>query len=162
MGRPYGAILCAAVIAIATAALAGDLPDPRLTPGAVLTTDLATVCIPGYAASVRYVTPETKRFVYAEYGIASHQPGEYEVDHLISLELGGSNDIANLWPESHWTEPWNAHVKDRLENRLHELVCEGRLSLSEAQRAIAIDWIETSSKAGKILNRAAAPQALEM
>jgi hypothetical protein len=29
-----------------------------------------------------------KAQVYAEYGIASHASGEYEMDHLISLELG--------------------------------------------------------------------------
>jgi hypothetical protein len=74
-------------------------------------------------------------------GITHHAAGEYEVDHLISLELGGSNDIKNLWPESYRTEPWNAHVKDKLEDRLHDLVCAGRISLAEAQRAIATDWI---------------------
>ena len=58
--------------------------------------------MPSYAHSVRNVSAATKRAVYAEYGIASHQPGKYEVDHLISLELGGSNDIRNLWPESYW------------------------------------------------------------
>jgi hypothetical protein len=121
MGRASRAIVCAAAALAASiaSALAGDLPDPRLTPGAVLTTDAVAVCIPGYAHSVRNVSVATKRAVYAEYDIASHQPGEYEVDHLISLELGGSNDIANLWPESYLTQPWNAHAKDRIDNRLH-------------------------------------------
>jgi hypothetical protein len=66
---------------------------------------------------------------------------EYEIDHLISLELGGSNDIKNLWPESCRTEPWNARAKDKLENRLHELVCTGQILVEDAQRAIAQDWI---------------------
>src|SRR5262249_16647341 len=79
--------------------------------------------------------------VYAEYGITSHQPREYEVDHLISLELGGSNSIKNLWPQSYKTKPWNARVKDRLENRLHELVCSGQLDLATAQTETAPDWI---------------------
>jgi hypothetical protein len=96
---------------------------------------------PGYAKSVRHVSGKVKAQVYAEYGIVSHRSGEYEVDHLISLELGGSNDIKNLWPESYQSEPWNAHVKDKLEDRLHSLVCAGRMSLEEAQRAIARDWI---------------------
>jgi hypothetical protein len=126
---------------IATPANAADLPDPTLTPGTVMTTDAAAVCTPGYTKSVRHVSGKVRAQVYAEYGIVSHRSGEYEVDHLISLELGGSNDIKNLWPESYWTERWNARVKDKLEDRLHNLVCSGKLRLEEAQRAIARDWI---------------------
>ena|SRR3984893_13624902 len=74
--------------------------------------------------------------------VTSHGPGDYEIDHLIPLELGGSNLIKNLWPESHRTSPWNAQVKDRLEGKLHELVCSGQLDLKTAQQAIASNWIE--------------------
>jgi hypothetical protein len=63
-----------------------------------------------------------------------------EVDHLISLELGGSNRPANLWPEP-YDIVWNAKVKDKLENRLHKMVCAGEIDLSTAQKAIAKDWI---------------------
>jgi hypothetical protein len=108
-----------------------------------MTTDAAIVCMSGYAKSVRHVSGKVKAMVYAEYGIATHASGEYEVDHLISLELGGSNDIKNLWPESYHSEPWNAHVKDKLEDRLHEMVCSGRMRLEDAQQAIARDWIAT-------------------
>src|SRR5258708_10888946 len=80
--------------------------------------------------------------VYAECAITMHGPGDYEVDHLIPLELGGSNSIKNLWPESHRTAPWNAQVKDRLEGKLHELVLRGPLHLNTAQQAIAVNWIE--------------------
>ena len=65
---------------------------------------------------------------------------------LRSLELGGSNSIKNLWPESYRTSPWNARVKDRLENRLHELECDGDLDLKTAQREIAANWIEAYKK----------------
>jgi hypothetical protein len=122
-------------------AVAQDLPDPRLTPGDVVTTDAGAICRPGYAKSVRHVPGKVKAAAYREYGIKRHRPGEYEVDHLVSLELGGSNDIRNLWPESYETAPWNAHVKDKVENRLHDLVCTGALDLKEAQRAIARNWI---------------------
>jgi hypothetical protein len=64
----------------------------------------------------------------------------HEVDHLISLELGGSNVIRNLWPEP-YAGKWGARTKDVLENRLHELVCEGRLVLASAQHQEARDWI---------------------
>ena len=100
------------------------------------------LCIPGYAKKVRNVPAEMKREVYEEYGVTSHAPGDYEVDHLIPLEIGGSNSIKNLWPESHRTSPWNAQVKDRLEGKLHELVCSGQLDLKTAQQAIASNWIE--------------------
>ncbi|MBX6333697.1 MAG: HNH endonuclease [Gemmatimonadaceae bacterium] len=99
------------------------------------------MCVPGYSKKVRNVPAAVKRKVYAAYGITHHAPGEYEVDHLISLELGGSNAIANLWPESYRTTPWNARVKDALENYLHREVCAGRISLKDAQREIATDWI---------------------
>jgi len=129
------------VLALCLPVLAGDLPDPSLTPGAVLTTDAATVCKPGYSATVRHTSAALKAKVYANYGITSHKPGEFEVDHLVSLELGGDDVEENLWPQSYLTQPWNAHVKDRLENELHRRVCAGKMSLEEAQGKIKGDWI---------------------
>lgn len=118
------------------------MPNTRLTPGdAFPTATREDVCRPGYAHSVRHVSGSTKHRVYAAYGIGTHHSGEYEVDHLISLELGGSNDERNLWPQSYETRPWNARVKDRLENYLHAQVCGGRMTLLHAQVAISTDWI---------------------
>ena len=122
------------------------LPDPRLTPGATLTVTTDDLCTPGYARAVRDVPVEVKREVYAEYGITDHEPGEYEIDHLISLELGGSNSIKNLWPQSYKTQPWNAHVKDALEDELHRLVCAGQLDLKTAQHDISTHWIGAYQK----------------
>jgi len=71
------------------------------------------------------------------------QPGRYgnalEIDHIVSLELGGSNDIANLFPEKLYARP-GYRVKDKLENRLHALVCAGSIGLRAAQRGIAGNW----------------------
>lgn len=119
---------------------AGALPDPACTPGEVLTGDAAAVCVAGYAGSVRAVGTRTKNAVFAEYGVTSHPPGAYEVDHLVGLELGGSNGIANLWPEAAAGRP-GFHEKDRVENALHRRVCAGEMALAEAQRAIATDWV---------------------
>ena len=117
------------------------LPDSSCTPGAIFTNiTVAQVCKAGYAQSVRNVPQSEKDQVYAEYGIAQHAPGAYEVDHLISLEIGGSNDIKNLWPQS-YTGPYNAHMKDTLENFLHDQVCGGKLQLQCTQRAISSNWI---------------------
>lgn len=76
----------------------------------------------------------------------SATPACYEEDHLISLELGGDpRSPDNLWPEP-WFGPWNAHVKDTLENRLHRMVCAGQIPLREAQQAIASDWVAAYRK----------------
>ena len=122
------------------------MPDPNLTPGATLPVASGDICVSGYSKKVRNVPADIKQQVYAEYGITSRQPGEYEVDHLISLELGGSNSIKNLWPESYVTQPWNAHVKDKLENELHAEVCAGKIDLPTAQHEIATDWIASYKK----------------
>jgi hypothetical protein len=118
------------------------LSDPACTPGAIFpdaTKD--QICTSGYSAQVRNVPQAEKDQAYAEYGILAHSPGQYEVDHLISLELGGSNDIANLWPEPAEPHP-GFHEKDKVENYLHSQVCSGALSLQDAQAEIANNWLQ--------------------
>ena len=113
------------------------LQDSACTPGAILATGTKdAICKSGYAKSVRNVPTSEKDQVYAEYGIKSHTSGQYEVDHLVSLELGGSNDIANLWPELASPKP-GFHEKDQVENYLHDQVCSGAVSLQQAQTEIA-------------------------
>jgi hypothetical protein len=119
---------------------AADVPNPRLTPGAVLSTSAARICRPGYSASVRDVPYSVKLAVYARYGVP-YVAYEHEVDHLVSLEVGGSNAITNLWPEP-YAGRWGARTKDVLENALHDLVCSGRLSLPHAQRIEARNWVK--------------------
>ncbi len=120
---------------------ANGLPDAACTPGAIFpTATVGEICTPGYTTQVRDVPIEVKDQVYAEYGIASHEPGQYEVDHLIALELGGSNDISNLWPEPADPRP-GFHEKDQLENYLHDQVCSGTLPLQQAQLEIATNWL---------------------
>lgn len=118
------------------------LPDPACTPGAIFpNATKEEICTPGYSSQVRDVSESLKEDVYAEYGIFSHEPGQYEVDHHVPLELGGSNDIANLWPEPAEPQP-GFHEKDKVENYLHDQVCEGAISLRDAQNIIAHDWLE--------------------
>jgi Excalibur calcium-binding domain len=113
-------------------------PNSALTPGAVFPEATAdAVCVVGYSGSVRNVTTGERLRVYAEYGI-SDVPGADEVDHLIPVELGGSNDLNNLWPEPYFAP--GAHEKDRVENYLHDQVCGGAISLGDAQQAIVRDW----------------------
>ena len=118
------------------------LPDAACTPGAIFADATKDkICVPGYSSSVRDVPQAEKDQVYAEYGITSHQPGQYEVDHLVSLELGGSNDIANLWPEPADPRP-GFHEKDKVEDYLHSQVCSGALPLQQAQVQIATNWTQ--------------------
>jgi hypothetical protein len=125
----------------------GPLPDAACTPGARFTTvTKADVCVPGYAKRVRNVSSALKKAVYTAYAMTKHFNGRTgEVDHLVSLELGGSNDQANLFPEAARPRP-GSHDKDTLENRLHALVCDGKLTLSAAQRAIGKDWVKAYAK----------------
>lgn len=116
------------------------LQDSACTPGAVLTTDTSVICVPGYTQTVRNVTTATKKKVFREYGIPWSLHSNYEVDHLISLELGGSNDISNLWPESYEIKN-GSRTKDVFENYLHREMCAGRLSLPIAQREISGNWL---------------------
>ena len=67
------------------------------------------------------------------------------IDHIVSLELGGSNDIANLFPEEASPRP-GYHDKDRLENRLHALVCAKKTLTPATQRSIAANWVALYEK----------------
>ncbi len=123
----------------AFAAPLGVLPDPALTPGAVdpaVTQEniMQTICVHGYSAKHRHVTTEEKKEALAKYRAAYKRwpRGPYEFDHLISLEIGGVNDIDNLWPE-----PLRlAKKKDQAEDYLHRLVCSDKILLKDAQESI--------------------------
>jgi uncharacterized protein DUF3761/uncharacterized protein DUF2510 len=126
------------------------LPDPLRTPGAtnpsVNQNDIdSTICVSGWTATVRpsstYTTDLKVKQLDSGYAYRGDtNTGDYEEDHLISLEIGGSpTSELNLWPE-----PYNsadgARVKDVVENKLHDLVCAGSISLATAQQAIAGNW----------------------
>ncbi len=122
-------------------AASGGLQDKACTPGDILSNATKNeICQPGYSRNVRNVPTSEKNKVYAEYGITHHSAGEYEVDHLVSLELGGSNNISNLWPEAASPKP-GFHEKDKVENWMHDQVCSGAISLQDAQVQIATDWL---------------------
>jgi hypothetical protein len=125
----------------------GALPDAGCTPGTrYRLVGKRQVCTPGYAGRVRDVPQSRKDAVYRAYGIKRHFDGRNgEVDHLVSLELGGTNATGNLFPEAASPAP-GSHEKDRLENRLHAEVCDGRTRLRAAQRLIAGNWVRAYRK----------------
>jgi hypothetical protein len=138
------------------------LPNSKLTPGDTIPgVTVDDVCTPGWATDHRHVTETMRVQVYREYGFnfdycQGPEPGvasqACEVDHLIPLELGGSNDMKNLWPQPYsctlkamcgatYDPRPGAAEKDQLENELHRLVCHGKLTLTDAQRCIASHWV---------------------
>ncbi|MCU1488233.1 MAG: hypothetical protein JWN67_4979 [Actinomycetia bacterium] len=175
--KKYVAVALACVLSVAAFSDAHAAPaaprqlngiyvEPRadLSPGAVdpkvtqANLDV-TICKAGYSASVRpptsYTGPlEVKQI--AAYGYKNRTPSDFELDHLISLELGGSpRDPKNLWPE-----PWEkqgaklvptgfgAESKDKLEDYLHRAVCAKRIKLVDAQRMEAVGWIAAANSFG--------------
>jgi len=129
----------------------GQLPDPRCTPGsidpAVTQADIrSTICKKGWTATVRPPESQTERFKFdvAYPAYRTPQSERTELDHLVPLELGGSNDATNLWPES----PPTPNPKDKVENALNAAVCDGRVKLAAAQAAIAADWLTAEKKLG--------------
>lgn len=117
------------------------LPDAKYSPGEIAIADRSQLCPVAHTAARRHVTREMKMRVCEAYGIpaAKCNGRNYEIDHIISLELGGSNSLTNLFPQPWWPRP-GAHEKDHLENWLHAQVCSGKITLGAAQRFIARDW----------------------
>jgi len=123
-------------------------PDRNLTPGAIDPSVTQaniheTICHPKYTLKVRHVSYSTKKKVINSY-LKAHPEwvkckpigmASCEIDHHISLEIGGSNDPKNLWPQP----IDDARKKDVLENRLHRKVCNGEMTLQEAQKEI-LGW----------------------
>ena len=117
-------------------------PNPKLTPGLALPLTEADICRERSGTRPRLVLASIGKKVFDEYGIRNPEPRHYEMDYLIDPDLGGSDDSSNLWPQP-YSAMWNAHVKDALEENLRDLVCAGKISLAQAQRDIATDWIAT-------------------
>ena len=149
---PWRWSLAAGFIVVFLAGLAlyvrrGDAPVPssRLTPGETRIVTLDDVCRLRGSTRPQTIPATLQQEVFSEYGIRNAGPGTYEVDYLITPELGGADTIRNLWAEP-YSGVWNARVKDRLEDRLHNLVCSGKVDLATAQREIATDWISAYKK----------------
>jgi hypothetical protein len=118
------------------------LNDLKATPGAVGTMTAKQLCAKDFrTGTVRSVTEAAKRAACAEYGLAKMDcvGSKVEIDHLISLELGGTNDLKNLWPEPYAPKP-GAREKDQVEDALHRQVCAGAVPLAAAQHEISTDW----------------------
>jgi len=138
------------------------VPDPKCTPGAINTTltsavlrnpEFRTTCVRNNLTSA-----SQKATTYSLYNIAHPDQNQgvmqtCELDHLISLELGGADSLDNIWPqcgppgvvlrERYFKE------KDAVENYLAKQVRDGVMNLEEAQSGIASDWTQYLDEAMK-------------
>jgi hypothetical protein len=149
-------IFVAALALWATVVYGQVLPDPAITPGAVCVVDLPTLCKTKWGKDERHVTLAMKVQVAKSYGVPvtysaagvpsfphvvikgkSSSAGEF--DHLASRENGGCDSVSNLWYQP-YTGTWNAHMKDKLENKLHVEMCAGRIQPADAVAALVHDW----------------------
>lgn len=139
------------IVALCASASARDLilPDPDLTPGVAVEITTKELCSKKWGRDARHVTAAMKREVFARYGLRGNTDKackrdahgrRCEIDHLISRELGGADDVDNLWPQPYGGKPWNATRKDRVENRLHKEVCAGNITLEQARKEIRADY----------------------
>jgi hypothetical protein len=140
---------------VRTAAKGLPLPDPVCTPGVVSTAVnqenlSSTICRSGYTKTVRPPQSQTGAFK-RKIMVAYHESaplGAYELDHLISLQLGGSNDAGNLWPQRNDLPGGESDSKDPVESALNRAVCARRVTLAAAQSAIATDWTTALARLG--------------
>lgn len=126
------------------------LPDAKVTPGAIRTTDESGICAKTFRTGpYRKTTEATKIAVCKEYAVKNcPHLGFLEIDHLVPLELGGLDDIKDLWPQPAKPLP-GYHQKDVLEDYLKRAVCVTKsISLADAQGCIMHDWVACSKRFG--------------
>jgi len=121
-----------------------SIPDPVLTPGETRNVTLNMLCTTS-TSLVRNVPSSVSKQVYLAYGMKTKRSGYCagdgycELDHDISLSLGGSNGAKNLFPMP-YSGACNAHDKDKLEFKLYKLMCSKTITMKQAQKLISGDW----------------------
>src|SRR6266568_2196320 len=126
-----------------------QLPNPKLTPGAIRTTNAIEICADTFRTGpYRHTTAAMKKQVCRSYGVERCPLLDVmEIDHLIPLELGGADEVTNLWPElAEYKAGPGFHIKDQLENELHRRVCRGKMALPAAQSCIAKNWVQCNDR----------------
>lgn len=123
------------------------VPNPKLTPGATRRVAYEEICPAQDDDKDPAVPTSMQQAVFKEYGVRRiARTHEFQVDYLINPQLGGTGEIRNLWPQPYGLTLWNAHAKDDLEDRLHQMVCNREIGISEAQHELATNWIAAYKK----------------
>lgn len=131
------------------------LPNAQRTPGKVLTKSLATISVPHYADHVRRMPLSEKRAVAQSYGYTGSS-ADIRYDHLIPLELGGSNVMQNVWPQP----LAQSKIKDGLEDHVRSEVFKGHIPLTDAQKRFAENWVQFWIDSGHPGHPTPSPKAL--
>jgi hypothetical protein len=132
-------VMAAAFVGVSSYA-AAQLPSAFQTPGNKSRANEAQVCAADFEASVKPMAKWQRDQALERYG---KRPEDFtgELDHLIPISLGGTNDPENLWPL-----PANKDVgpaeKKALDQKLHQMVCDKTIKLKDAQDAIKKDWVK--------------------
>jgi hypothetical protein len=157
---------------------AAPLPDAKVTPGVadpVAVADVSksphmvdgverNICAKDFRTEPIRKTivdfDKLKQESCTEYGVTSCN-ASVEGDHLISIENGGCKDcLGNIWPQ-----PEDAagvvgfHTKDVVENRTHDLICTGKITLEQGQRGLAGDWYQFAADQGILPTKEEVPRA---
>jgi hypothetical protein len=129
-----------AVVVGVPAMAAAQLPSAFQTPGAKGKASEAQVCAAGFEASVKPMAKWQHDQALERYG---KRPEDFtgELDHLIPISLGGTNDLENIWPLPP-NKDMGPEQKKELDLTLHRLVCDKTLTLKAAQEAIRKDWVK--------------------
>jgi hypothetical protein len=136
-------VMCALVGAAAISVIADSqtgLPNSFLTPGDAKKVTKEQICAPDYMAKLKPTKDSMKDEAFERYGLRAAAASSDVLDHLVPVELGGTDDLENLWPQPAKGE-WNATQKDALEQKLHAMVCDGSITLKQAQTAIKKNWV---------------------
>jgi hypothetical protein len=134
----FGFIL--AVVLGPSSFAAAQLPNGSQTPGATTKANMAQVCAADFESAAKPVTGRQQSEALNRYGL---RPENFtgDLDHLIPVSLGGSNDPDNLWPLPP-SRTLGPDQKKALDVKLHQLVCDSTITLKQAQDAIRKDWVK--------------------
>mgnify|MGYP003394393201 CR=1 FL=1 len=135
-------------------------PNFQLNPGKLSSLDPNKTCLdPNWRTSsvrppVSYTNALKKQDITL-YHYADTNMADYELDHIVSLEVcGDPKDPTNLWPQL-YNLIWNgkdigAKVKDKVENLMAKMVKARQLTIQEAADNLRFDWVNVGMKYGII------------
>lgn len=124
-----------------------------LNPDVTEATVSRTICIPGYAKSVRPASSYTRGVkvkLLRKAGIDESRTSDFELDHIVPLALAGHPRKPSNLELRPWAGEHGATRKDALEAQIHTLVCHQAITLNEAQACVAEKW---EGRAAKYLPR---------